>query len=237
MPCPREDEIVLSLTEYGLTEPERKKFEAHLAECEICRSHLNENRQTLARFFQENDKVCRQVQDHLFAFLLGETKQAAEIKIEPHVRDCPRCLVLYQDLQRSLSKEEWAEIRQPLPRGLRARFFFGRVPDQIAEVKKKLRQEGVALVNLFIQNLALEPAFMGEPVWGARKIRHAGGDLVIYLGAPDKTVRLLTAGKRELETLQSDAGGFVRFHDYTAGDYHIQVEGAEILAVRHEKLK
>jgi hypothetical protein len=48
---------------------------------------------------------------------------------------------------------------------------------------------------------------------------------------------LLTAGKRELETLSSDAGGFVRFRDYEAGDYHIQVEGAEILAVKHEKLK
>jgi hypothetical protein len=237
MPCARENDAILSLTEFGLTAPERQDFETHLAGCEECRILVERHRQFIAQSLRENGESCRQIQDHLVEYLLGEIKQVAGVKIKSHLKDCPHCLLLYQDLRRSLPEEEWAEIRQPLPQGLRARFFFGQVPDQIAGIKEKLRQEGVAIINLFIQNLALEPAFMGEPVWGARKIRHAGGDLVIYLGAPDKTVRLLTAGKRELETLQSDAGGFVRFHDYTAGDYHIQIEGAEILAVKHEKLK
>jgi hypothetical protein len=186
---------------------------------------------------QENDKICRQIQHHLVEYLLSEVKQVAGVRIKSHLNECPRCLLVYQDLQRSLSEEEWAEMRQPLPGGLRMQFLFGEVPAKIAGLKEKFLQEGATLVNLFIRKLIIEPAFMGEPEWGTKAVRHHGGNLVIYLRVAGQTTRLLTSENRILEELTSDADGFVRFGDYEAGNYRIQVEGAEIVEAKHEKPK
>jgi hypothetical protein len=235
MSCPRENEAILSLTEFGLTEIERKAFEAHVSGCAECQSALARHRQAISRYQRDNDEVCRAVQAHLVEYLLGEIKQTAGIRIKPHLQECPRCSLLCQDLERALAKEEWAEMRQPLPRGLRAKSAEEKARNKFTRIKDELLTEGQVIIDVIIRETALQPAFMGEEGWGARDITHRGGDLVIHLGAPGKTVHLLTSGGQEMEAQASNSDGFVRFRDYLAGDYRIRVEGVEILAVKYEK--
>jgi anti-sigma factor RsiW len=48
MPCQELVEVITDYLENGLAERDRRRFEAHLAECEACRDYLEQFRQTIA---------------------------------------------------------------------------------------------------------------------------------------------------------------------------------------------
>lgn len=48
MPCQELVEVITDYLDGALAETDRRRFEAHLAECEVCRAYLEQFRQTIA---------------------------------------------------------------------------------------------------------------------------------------------------------------------------------------------
>jgi anti-sigma factor RsiW len=68
MPCQELVEVITDYLENALTERDRRRFEAHLAECEACRGYLGQFRQTIALAGRvEPERLPRRVREELLA--------------------------------------------------------------------------------------------------------------------------------------------------------------------------
>lgn len=220
-----ENELLLYVTEYGLTEQKRQSVEKHINFCNSCQERLVENRSKINSFATENQLECDQVEADLVEYKLGELDKNREEEIKSHLAECENCRYLLSHLQ---------PPTLPILDGTVSKRFPGFPKDEILSLIYQIKSSIGTFISLTIQPLEPTPVFLGEfHKNGAKKILHSGGDIILNINKKGKKVSLFSLHDLELDSQNSDEYGVAIFLDFLPGEYQIQVEDAEIKELQY----
>lgn len=239
MDCLNTNQLALYLTTYGLRAAERRAFDRHLGNCPACRERLQRLQQQVHRLNLENHQACAATHAALEAYALGVFSAEQQQSLRQHSSECHACRTLLarlSDFPDLLQVETW-EIPVPprLAEKIAAAFDEqaaatplreSALPAAVKQVKKVLREIRLTLAPL-------EPALGFRDSAAGEKsdfvaVEHAGGDLVVNVGAAGVIVELYSNREKYLDDGESDAAGRVVFEGMKPGIYKFKVHGHRI---------
>ncbi|MBN2093122.1 zf-HC2 domain-containing protein, partial [candidate division KSB1 bacterium] len=223
-----DNQILLYLTQYGLTEQKRQEFESHLIHCEDCNARIEHFSGLLSKVTTENRLECEQIEDDLIDYNFGDLDTSRMEQIKLHLDECESCRYLASRLKIAMAETNENHSRKSL--SLPHKY-------QIMENVRIIKSKIGTIINLLISPLEPAPAFMGKnETRNLKRIQHSGGDLILNLNDYGMKASLLTLNNVELDFQISDECGLAIFSDFLPGMYHILIEGVQIKKLEYAQL-
>lgn len=245
MSCLEDDQIILSLTRFGLTESERSAVAEHLEGCERCRTKQNKIAPKIKASAEQSARACELAWNNMAAYIRGELNEATQKNIEQHLSECEACRFLYLRNQKQFTLAAMNALNIPVPEELLPKILTAiheampvaesaaiQTEASLSEQISRGVEKAVNHIKMILRPLEFAPAFRGKALFQTSRINHPGGDLLLELGKPDVTVRIFSRDDVELGEQQSDEQGRALFNDFEKAEYKIAVEGFEISEVR-----
>lgn len=228
MKCLLDNQIILYLTAFGLTDAQKEMLEKHFDECDDCRKRKEIYANKIDRIIKQNRSECVTVEENLVDFFLGDVDDCLHEKIKQHLQTCESCQYLFEKLKQS-----------PAPKNYSQTFHsqFSKLPFKMRDFIDNLQDRLATLAVLTVKPLKAAPVFLGSHLRGTKNITHAQGDIIVNVGCKKKEVKLFSTNDVELDSQKSDENGIVIFKDFIGGDYKLQLEGFEIIDIKNPILR
>ena len=220
-----DNNILLYLTQYGLTEQKRQNLENHFVHCEKCNERIEHFSKLLAKITAENRIECEQIENDLIAYQFNELDQTRRKEVEQHLRECENCQYIVSRL-----KGFPGGLKNNCPQDQLSTAVKSTVLEYIQNLKSKIG----TVVTLITEPLTPAPAYLGKNnSRSVRKIKHAGGNIVLNVGEYGLKTSLLSLENIELDVQITDECGLAIFQDFLPGEYQIYMKGIKISNMKY----
>jgi len=107
MKCLTDNQIILYLTVYGLTDIQKKIMDQHFTECDECNKRKKIYAVKLGKVLSDNRLECLTVEENIVDFFLGDVDTYLHKKIEQHLQSCETCKYLFEKINQSPAPENY----------------------------------------------------------------------------------------------------------------------------------